>query len=173
MPNSPVVLDHFAPLFGVQLGNEKYARNVLRAAGLAKGLTEEQTVLEAMKRGGTNTQNVRVFRKGTDKSKGLQVLGKLAPKADNTLYQLARAAVAKNPNISLHELVNQLFHSHPGVKKNAKDGLRQGKKGGGEAAKTAKRAKKRAPTLTKKTIKSAGAKKKAKKAATGVGNAPK
>ena len=36
-----------------------------------------------------------------------------------------------------------------------------------------KRSKKSAPTLTEKTIKGAGAKKKAKKAATGVGNAPK
>ena len=33
--------------------------------------------------------------------------------------------------------------------------------------------KKSAPTLTEKTVKGAGAKKKAKKAATGVGNAPK
>jgi DNA topoisomerase I len=39
--------------------------------------------------------------------------------------------------------------------------------------KKGKRAKKSAPTLTEKTIKGAGAKKKAKKAATGVGNAPK
>jgi len=43
----------------------------------------------------------------------------------------------------------------------------------GGSKKKGKRAKKSAPTLTKKTIKSAGAKKKAKKAATGVGNAPK
>jgi DNA topoisomerase I len=43
----------------------------------------------------------------------------------------------------------------------------------GGSKKKGKRAKKSAPTLTEKTIKGAGAKKKAKKAATGVGNAPK
>lgn len=43
----------------------------------------------------------------------------------------------------------------------------------GGSKKKDKRAKKSAPTLTEKTIKGAGAKKKAKKAATGVGNAPK
>jgi DNA topoisomerase I len=43
----------------------------------------------------------------------------------------------------------------------------------GGSKKKGKRAKKSAPTLTGKTIKGAGAKKKAKKAATGVGNAPK
>ena len=43
----------------------------------------------------------------------------------------------------------------------------------GGSKKKGKRAKKSAPTLTEKTIKGAGAKKKSKKAATGVGNAPK
>jgi len=43
----------------------------------------------------------------------------------------------------------------------------------GGSKKKGKRSKKSAPTLTEKTIKGAGAKKKAKKAATGVGNAPK
>ena len=43
----------------------------------------------------------------------------------------------------------------------------------GGSKKKGKRVKKSAPTLTEKTIKGAGAKKKAKKAATGVGNAPK
>ena len=43
----------------------------------------------------------------------------------------------------------------------------------GGSKKKGKRAKKSAPTLTEKTVKGAGAKKKAKKAATGVGNAPK
>lgn len=43
----------------------------------------------------------------------------------------------------------------------------------GGSKKKGKRPKKSAPTLTEKTIKGAGAKKKAKKAATGVGNAPK
>lgn len=43
----------------------------------------------------------------------------------------------------------------------------------GGAKKKGKRVKKSAPTLTEKTVKGAGAKKKAKKAATGVGNAPK
>ena len=43
----------------------------------------------------------------------------------------------------------------------------------GGSKKKSKRAKKSAPTLTEKTVKGAGAKKKAKKAATGVGNAPK
>jgi len=43
----------------------------------------------------------------------------------------------------------------------------------GGSKKKGKRAKKSAPTLTEKTIKGAGAKKKAKKAATGVGNTPK
>ncbi len=43
----------------------------------------------------------------------------------------------------------------------------------GGSKKKGKRAKKSAPTLTEKTIKGAAAKKKAKKAATGVGNAPK
>jgi DNA topoisomerase-1 len=43
----------------------------------------------------------------------------------------------------------------------------------GGSKKKGKRTKKSAPTLTEKTIKGAGAKKKAKKAATGVGNAPK
>lgn len=43
----------------------------------------------------------------------------------------------------------------------------------GGSKKKGKRAKKSAPTLTEKTIKGAGAKKKAKKAASGVGNAPK
>lgn len=43
----------------------------------------------------------------------------------------------------------------------------------GGSKKKGKRAKRSAPTLTEKTIKGAGAKKKAKKAATGVGNAPK
>jgi len=43
----------------------------------------------------------------------------------------------------------------------------------GGSKKKGKRSKKSAPTLTEKTVKGAGAKKKAKKAATGVGNAPK
>jgi len=43
----------------------------------------------------------------------------------------------------------------------------------GGSKKKGKRVKKSAPTLTEKTVKGAGAKKKAKKAATGVGNAPK
>jgi len=43
----------------------------------------------------------------------------------------------------------------------------------GGSKKKGKRAKKTAPTLTEKTVKGAGAKKRAKKAATGVGNAPK
>jgi len=43
----------------------------------------------------------------------------------------------------------------------------------GGSKKKGKRAKKSAPTLTEKTVKGAGAKKRAKKAATGVGNAPK
>ena len=43
----------------------------------------------------------------------------------------------------------------------------------GGSKKKVKRAKKSAPTLTEKTVKGAGAKKRAKKAATGVGNAPK
>lgn len=43
----------------------------------------------------------------------------------------------------------------------------------GGSKKKGKRANKSAPTLTEKTIKGAGAKKKSKKAATGVGNAPK
>lgn len=43
----------------------------------------------------------------------------------------------------------------------------------GGSKKKGKRVKKSAPTLTEKTMKGAGAKKKAKKAATGVGNAPK
>jgi len=43
----------------------------------------------------------------------------------------------------------------------------------GSSKKKGKRAKKSAPTLTEKTVKGAGAKKRAKKAATGVGNAPK
>ena len=43
----------------------------------------------------------------------------------------------------------------------------------GGSKKKGKRAKKSAPTLTEKTVKGAAAKKKAKKAATGVGNAPK
>jgi DNA topoisomerase-1 len=43
----------------------------------------------------------------------------------------------------------------------------------GGSKKKGKRAKKSAPTLTEKTIKGAGAKKKSKKAATGVGNVPK
>jgi DNA topoisomerase I len=43
----------------------------------------------------------------------------------------------------------------------------------GGSKKKGKKAKKSAPTLTEKTVKGAGAKKKAKKAATGVGNAPK
>jgi DNA topoisomerase I len=43
----------------------------------------------------------------------------------------------------------------------------------GGSKKKGKRAKKSAPTLTEKTVKGAGAKKKAKKVATGVGNAPK
>jgi DNA topoisomerase-1 len=43
----------------------------------------------------------------------------------------------------------------------------------GGSKKKGKRAKKSPPTLTEKTIKGAGAKKKSKKAATGVGNAPK
>lgn len=43
----------------------------------------------------------------------------------------------------------------------------------GGSKKKGKRLKKSAPTLTEKTVKGAGAKKKAKKAATGVGNAPK
>jgi DNA topoisomerase-1 len=43
----------------------------------------------------------------------------------------------------------------------------------GGSKKKGKRAKKSAPTLTEKTIKGAGAKKKSKKAATGVGNEPK
>jgi DNA topoisomerase-1 len=43
----------------------------------------------------------------------------------------------------------------------------------GGSKKKVKRVKKSAPTLTEKTVKGAGAKKKAKKAATGVGNAPK
>ena len=43
----------------------------------------------------------------------------------------------------------------------------------GGSKKKGKRAKKSPPTLTEKTVKGAGAKKKAKKAATGVGNAPK
>ncbi len=43
----------------------------------------------------------------------------------------------------------------------------------GGSKKKGKRAKKSAPTLTEKTIKGAGAKKKSKKAASGVGNAPK
>ena len=42
----------------------------------------------------------------------------------------------------------------------------------GGSKKKGKRSKKSAPTLTEKTVKGAGAKKKAKKAATGVGNAP-
>ena len=43
----------------------------------------------------------------------------------------------------------------------------------GGSKKKGKKVKKSAPTLTEKTVKGAGAKKKAKKAATGVGNAPK
>jgi DNA topoisomerase-1 len=43
----------------------------------------------------------------------------------------------------------------------------------GGSKKKGKRSKKSAPTLTEKTVKGAGAKKKAKKAATGVGNTPK
>jgi DNA topoisomerase-1 len=43
----------------------------------------------------------------------------------------------------------------------------------GGSKKKGKRVKKSAPTLTEKTVKGTGAKKKAKKAATGVGNAPK
>ena len=43
----------------------------------------------------------------------------------------------------------------------------------GGSKKKGKRSKKSAPTLTEKTVKGAGAKKKAKKAATGIGNAPK
>ncbi len=43
----------------------------------------------------------------------------------------------------------------------------------GGSKKKGKRVKKTAPTLTEKTVKGAGAKKRAKKAATGVGNAPK
>jgi DNA topoisomerase-1 len=43
----------------------------------------------------------------------------------------------------------------------------------GGSKKKGKKAKKSAPTLTEKTVKGAGAKKRAKKAATGVGNAPK
>jgi DNA topoisomerase-1 len=43
----------------------------------------------------------------------------------------------------------------------------------GGSKKKGERAKKTAPTLTEKTVKGAGAKKRAKKAATGVGNAPK
>jgi DNA topoisomerase-1 len=43
----------------------------------------------------------------------------------------------------------------------------------GGSKKKGKRAKKSAPTLTEKTVKGAGAKKRAKKGATGVGNAPK
>ncbi|MCX6446533.1 MAG: type I DNA topoisomerase [Actinobacteria bacterium] len=43
----------------------------------------------------------------------------------------------------------------------------------GGSKKKGKRAKKSAPTLTEKTVKGAGAKKRAKKTATGVGNAPK
>jgi len=43
----------------------------------------------------------------------------------------------------------------------------------GGSKRKGKRAKKTAPTLTEKTVKGAGAKKKSKKAATGVGNAPK
>ena len=43
----------------------------------------------------------------------------------------------------------------------------------GGSKKKGKRSKKSAPTLTEKTVKGAGAKKKAKKTATGVGNAPK